>query len=42
MCEEVQRRIMAVLWMVPIYGVTSWISLVCPRAEVFLCNILLL
>lgn len=25
---EVQRRIMAVLWMVPIYGLTSWLSLV--------------
>eukprot|EP00606_Chrysophyceae_sp_TOSAG23-5_P000866 GSChrysophyteH2.ASY1.ANO1.1420.1 assembled CDS len=28
---EVQRRIMAVLWMVPIYGITSWLSLVLPE-----------
>ncbi len=27
---DVQRRIMAVLWMVPIYGITSWLSLVLP------------
>jgi hypothetical protein len=30
---EVQRRIMAVLWMVPIYGITSWLSLVFPKFE---------
>ncbi len=30
---EVQRRIMAVLWMVPIYGVTSWLSLVVTSYE---------
>lgn len=30
---EVQRRIMAVLWMVPIYGFTSWLSLVFPKKE---------
>ena len=30
---EVQRRIMAVLWMVPIYGVTSWLSLVATSYE---------
>lgn len=30
---EVQRRIMAVLWMVPIYSVTSWFSLVLPKLE---------
>ena len=28
---DVQRRVMAVLWMVPIYSVTSWFSLVFPR-----------
>jgi outer membrane murein-binding lipoprotein Lpp len=30
---NVQRRVMAVLWMVPIYSVTSWLSLVFPAAE---------
>lgn len=30
---DVQRRVMAVLWMVPIYGVTSWLSLVFPKFE---------
>lgn len=30
---DVQRRIMAVLWMVPIYGITSWLSLVVPKFE---------
>lgn len=30
---EVQRRIMAVLWMVPIYGITSWFSLVMQKFE---------
>jgi hypothetical protein len=30
---DVQRRIMAVLWMVPIYSITSWLSLVFPSAE---------
>ena len=28
---DVQRRVMAVLWMVPIYSITSWLSLVFPR-----------
>ncbi|KAJ1440878.1 organic solute transporter Ostalpha-domain-containing protein, partial [Ochromonadaceae sp. CCMP2298] len=32
---DVQRRIMAVLWMVPIYSITSWLSLVLPRMEPF-------
>lgn len=30
---DVQRRIMAVLWMVPIYSITSWLSLVFPHWE---------
>lgn len=30
---DVQRRIMAVLWMVPIYSITSWLSLVFPNFE---------
>ena len=30
---DVQRRVMAVLWMVPIYSVTSWFSLVLPRYD---------
>lgn len=30
---EAQRRIMAVLWMVPIYGITSWVSLMKPSWE---------
>lgn len=30
---DVQRRIMAVLWMVPIYGITSWLSLVFDQSE---------
>lgn len=29
----VQRRILAILWMVPVYGVTSWLSLVFPLAR---------
>lgn len=33
---DVQRRVMAVLWMVPIYGITSWLSLVFPQGEAFL------
>lgn len=32
---DVQRRIMAVLWMVPVYGITSWLSLVFPSFESF-------
>ena len=27
---DVQRRVLAILWMVPVYGVTSWLSLVFP------------
>jgi len=30
---KVQNRVMAVLWMVPIYGITSWLSLVFPALE---------
>jgi hypothetical protein len=33
---DAQRRIMAVLWMVPVYGITSWISLLKPACEPFL------
>lgn len=32
---DVQRRIMAVLWMVPIYSITSWLSMVFPKFEPF-------
>jgi hypothetical protein len=32
---NVQRRIMAVLWMAPIYSLTSWLSLVWPWLEPF-------
>ena len=33
---NVQRRIMAILWMVPVYSLTSWLSLVFgPSGEVF-------
>jgi hypothetical protein len=35
----VQRRIMAVLWMVPIYSITSWLSLVWPKLEPFLAAV---
>jgi hypothetical protein len=33
---DVQRKILAILWMVPIYAVTSWFSLVFPSAEGYL------
>jgi hypothetical protein len=29
---EAQKRVMAILWMVPLYAVTSWVSLVWPDA----------
>lgn len=32
----IQRRILAILWMAPIYGITSWMSLVFPGMENFL------
>eukprot|EP00804_Cyclotella_cryptica_P020027 CCRYP_007914-RA/>CCRYP_007914-RA protein AED:0.00 eAED:0.00 QI:211/-1/1/1/-1/1/1/1006/398 len=32
----VQRKIMAVLWMTPIYAVTSWLSLMFPLSEPYL------
>lgn len=32
----VQRKILAILWMSPIYGITSWLSLVFPKFEGFL------
>jgi hypothetical protein len=32
----VQRKILAILWMSPIYAVTSWLSLVFPRFEGYL------
>mmetsp|Transcript_31459 Transcript_31459/g.63308 ORF Transcript_31459/g.63308 Transcript_31459/m.63308 type:complete len:680 (-) Transcript_31459:43-2082(-) len=35
----VQRKIMAVLWMTPIYSVTSWLSLVVPLSEPYLAVI---
>lgn len=31
----VQRKILAILWMSPIYGITSWLSLVFPRFEIY-------
>ena len=36
---DIQRRVMAVLWMVPIYSVTSWLSLVVPKAEFILSGL---
>lgn len=33
---EVQRKILAILWMSPLYGVTSWLSLVFTSAEGYL------
>lgn len=33
---DVQRRILAILWMSPVYAVTSWFSLVFPSAEGYL------
>jgi hypothetical protein len=36
---DVQRRIMAVLWMVPIYGITSWLSLVFDQFEIIFAAI---
>jgi hypothetical protein len=35
----VQRKIMAVLWMTPIYAVTSWLSLLFPLSEPYLAVI---
>lgn len=35
----VQRKIMAVLWMTPIYSLSSWLSLVFPNAEPYLAVI---
>lgn len=35
----VQRKIMAVLWMTPIYSITSWLSLVFPTSEPYLAVI---
>ena len=32
----VQRKILAILWMCPIYSITSWLSLVLPRMEGYL------
>jgi len=32
----VQRKILAILWMSPIYGITSWLSLVFPQYEGYL------
>lgn len=36
---SVQRRILAILAMVPIYSITSWLSLVFPSTEVTLSTI---
>lgn len=36
---DVQRRIMAVLWMVPVYGITSWLSMMSPSAEPYLATL---
>lgn len=36
---DVQRKILAILWMSPIYAVTSWFSLVFPPAEGYLAII---
>jgi len=36
---DVQRKIMAVLWMVPIYSITSWLALVVPRFEQYFAGI---
>ena len=36
---HVQRKIMAILWMSPIYGITSWLSLVFPNYEGYLAII---
>ena len=33
---HVQRKILAILWMSPIYGITSWLSLVFPKFEGYL------
>ena len=32
----VQRKILAILWMSPIYGITSWLSLIFPQYEGYL------
>ncbi|GMH56038.1 hypothetical protein TrRE_jg1131, partial [Triparma retinervis] len=32
----VQRKVLAILWMAPIYSTTSWFSLVFPAAEAYL------
>lgn len=36
---EIQRKILAILWMSPIYAITSWFSLVFPKAEGYLAII---
>ena len=33
---EIQRKILAILWMSPLYGITSWLSLVFTSAEGYL------
>jgi Fe2+ transport system protein B len=35
----VQRKILAILWMSPVYAITSWFSLVFPKAEGYLAII---
>jgi hypothetical protein len=34
--REVQIRIMGILWMVPVYGITSWLSMIHPPSEPYL------
>ena len=38
-CPIIQRKIMAVLWMTPVYSLSSWLSLVFPNAEPYLAVI---
>jgi hypothetical protein len=33
---DTQRKVMAILWMVPVYSITSWISLVVPQSMSYL------
>ena len=33
---DVQNRVMGILWMVPIYGITSWLSMVYAQSEPYL------
>jgi hypothetical protein len=33
---DVQNRVMGILWMIPVYGITSWLSMVYPKSEPYL------